>query len=334
MFYLYKTKAIKEFEDLPEASDAINFMTIHNAKGLEFDVVFVSGLNDYPRPDRKSFLSAYEKTSSNDDGGERDFYRKYYTAFTRAKKLLVVLDNSRNPRLIDFANTLPHSSALNTIDFKKGEPKKEKPILAYTTDIEIYNSCPLKYKFLRKLSFRLPLSKALRFGTNVHNLSEYLAKNPSTNLDNEFFKDLFTSNPAYKLPLENFKNRDFAVKANEVNFKADRNFYILQGNIDIILDDGSILDIKTGDYDKDTLEKYKNQLLTYKYLMEENRKGINNLYLYFVNKDELKSIDQEGFAINIIDDIARSIVEDDIYRKTHDTKQCKFCPMKYYCDRY
>lgn len=334
LFYLYKTKAIKEFEDLPEASDAINFMTIHNAKGLEFDVVFVSGLNDYPRPDRKSFLSAYEKTSSNDDRGERDFYRKYYTAFTRAKKLLVVLDNSRDTRLIDFANTLPDSSALKTIDFKKSNPKKEKPILAYTTDIEIYNLCPLKYKFLRKLSFRLPLSKALRFGTNVHNLSEYLAKNPNINLDNEFFKNLFKSNPAYKLPLENFKNRDFAVKASEVNFKADRDFYILQGNIDIILDDGSILDIKTGDYDKDTLEKYKNQLLTYKYLMEENKEDINKLYLYFVNKDELKSIDQEGFDINIIDDIARSIVEDDIYKKTHDTKQCKFCPMKYYCDRY
>ena len=48
LFYLYKTKAIKEAEDLPEENEAINFMTIHNAKGLEFDVVFVSGLNDYP----------------------------------------------------------------------------------------------------------------------------------------------------------------------------------------------------------------------------------------------------------------------------------------------
>ncbi|MDU5535398.1 MAG: 3'-5' exonuclease, partial [Anaerococcus sp.] len=97
LFYLYKTKAIKEAEDLPEENEAINFMTIHNAKGLEFDVVFVSGLNDYPRADKKTFLSDFEKIST-DDGAERDFYRKYYTAFTRAKKLLVILDNSRDYR--------------------------------------------------------------------------------------------------------------------------------------------------------------------------------------------------------------------------------------------
>lgn len=334
LFYLYKTKAIKEFEDLPETSDAINFMTIHNAKGLEFDAVFVSGLNDYPRPDRKTFLSAYEKTSANDDGGERDFYRKYYTAFTRAKKLLVLLDNSRDTRLIDFANTLPASSALKTIDFKKYEPKKEKPILAYTTDIEVYNACPLKYKFLRKLSFRLPLSKSLEFGTNIHMLSEYLAKSPEVDLEDEFFIDLFANNPAYKTPLENFKNKDFAVKAREVNFKADRDFYILQGNVDLILDDGSILDIKTGDYDKNTLEKYQNQVLTYKFLMEYNREDINKLYLYFVNKDELKVVEDRGFAIDFIDAIAKSIIDDDIYRKTTDKNECKYCPMKYYCDRY
>ncbi len=334
LFYLYKTKAIKEFEDLSEASDAINFMTIHNAKGLEFDVVFVSGLNDYPRPDRKSFLSAYEKTSANDDGGERDFYRKYYTAFTRAKKLLVVLDNSRNVNLINFANTLPDSSALKTIDFKKDEPKKEKPILAYTTDIEVYAACPLKYKFLRKLSFRLPLSKSLEFGTNVHKLSEYLAKNSEIDLENEFFKDLFKNNPDYKSPLENFINKDFAVKASEVNFKADRDFYILQGNVDIILDDGSILDIKTGAYDINTLEKYQNQVLTYKFLMEYNREDINKLYLYFVNKDELKVVEDTGFSIDFIDDIAKSIIDDDIYIKTTDRNECRYCPMKYYCDRY
>ena len=309
-------------------------MTIHNAKGLEFDVVFVSGLNDYPRPDRQSFLSAYEKTSANDDGGERDFYRKYYTAFTRAKKLLVLLDNSRNVNLINFANTLPDSSALKTIDFKKDEPKKEKPILAYTTDIEVYAACPLKYKFLRKLSFRLPLSKSLEFGTNVHKLSEYLAKNSEIDLENEFFKDLFKNNPDYKSPLENFKNKDFAVKASEVNFKADRDFYILQGNVDIILDDGSILDIKTGDYDKKLLEKYQNQVLTYKFLMEYNREDINKLYLYFVNKDELKVVEDTGFSIDFIDDIAKSIIDDDIYIKTTDRNECRYCPMKYYCDRY
>lgn len=334
LFYHYKTKAIKEFENLPEEYDAINFMTIHNAKGLEFDVVFVSGLNDYPREDRKTFLSAYEKTNTNSDGGVRDFYRKYYTAFTRAKKLLVVLDNSRDNIIQNFANSLPDSSILRTIDFKKAEAKKEKAILAYTTDIEIYNSCPLKYKFLRKLNFKLPLTKSLEFGTNVHNLSEYLAKNPNTNLNNNFFDKLFAKDPAYKIPLENFENRKFDVKSTEINFKADRDFYILQGNIDILLADNSILDIKTGSYDQKILEKYQNQLITYKYLMEYNKQKVNQMYLYFVNNDELLPVNERDFDIDLIDDIAKNIVNDHIYQKTDDINECKYCPMKYYCDRY
>lgn len=333
LFYLYKTKAIKEAEDLPEENEAINFMTIHNAKGLEFDVVFVSGLNDYPRADKKTFLSDFEKIST-DDGAERDFYRKYYTAFTRAKKLLVILDNSRDYRLSNFANTLADSSALKTIDFKKEIPKKEKPILAYTTDIEIHSTCPLKYKFLRKLSFRLPVSKSLEFGTNIHNLSEYIAKNPNRDLDDDFFQKLFKTNPNYKLPLENFKNRSFNLKASEVNYKADRNFYILQGNIDIVLVDNSILDIKTGSYDQKILESYENQLLTYKYLMEYNKENIKQMFIYFINKDELLEVKPSYFDIDFIDDIAKNIINANIYSKTTDTSKCKYCPMKYYCDRY
>ena len=334
LFYHYKTKAIKEFENLPEETDAINFMTIHNAKGLEFDVVFVSGLNDYPREDRKTFLSDYEKTNANSDGGVRDFYRKYYTAFTRAKKLLVILDNSRDKIIQDFANTLPDSSILRTIDFKKEETKKEKVIFAYTTDIEVYHSCPLKYKFLRKLNFKLPLSKSLEFGTNVHKLSEYLAQNPNADLNNDFFENLFTKDPVYKNPLENFQNRNFDVKSTEVNFKADRDFYILQGNIDILLDGNTILDIKTGSYDQKILEKYQNQLITYKYLMEYNKQKVNKMYLYFVNKDELLAVNETDFNIDFIDTIAKSIIDDNIYQKTSDINECKYCPMKYYCDRY
>ena len=329
LFHFYKTGSIKEYEDLSKDYDAINFMTIHNSKGLEFDVVFVSGLGDSPRGNYPKILEVYEKKDRDLNARFKDFYRKYYTAMTRAKNLLVMLDNSSDFRLIEFSNKLNNSSVLSTIDFRKSEQKDWKPILAYTTDIEVYDSCSLKYKFLRKLSFTLPKTKSLIFGSLVHDLAEYLATE-KVDMDLEIFLE---KNPALKIPITNFTSKNFAIKDTEANYKADRGEYILQGNIDIILDDGSLLDIKTGKYDAKILEKYKNQLITYKYLRDLNGDASEDLYLYFIEKDELVEVADLDFDLESIDKIAREIIRENIYVRTPDINECRHCPMKYYCDR-
>lgn len=332
LFYFFKKNSIKEFDENSSYDDAVNFMTIHNSKGLEFDVVFVSGLNDYPRQNQKKLLEKYERLKSDNDSVERDFYRKYYTAFTRAKKLLVVLDNSRDKRLIDFSKSLDTSSKLATINFSKYNKKIEKQILAFTTDIEVYDSCPLKYKFMRKLSYRIPQTKSLEKGTRIHDLVEYIGINNDVN--KEKLEQILKKNPDFINPVDNFMKRDFNPIQSELNYKADRDFYILQGNIDLLLDDKSIMDLKTGFYDEKTLEKYKEQLITYRYLMALNGFKTNNLYLYFIEKDELIEIIESDFSIEAIDNIAKNIVSENIYTRTNNIEECKYCPMKYYCERY
>lgn len=333
IFYLFKFKAIKELEDFDTPKNAINFMTIHQAKGLEFEVVFVSGLNDSPRGDRKKFLDHYERYHVDFQSKLRDFYRKYFTAFTRAKNLCVLLDNSRDNRLISFQRGLESSSDLRTINFIKKEPTKEKQILAYTTDISVYESCPLKYKFIRRLKFRSPLSKSLIFGTRVHELSEYVSylRKNETSLDllNDFIKE----NPSYNKPLENFLSRDFKVETSEANYKTDRDFYILQGNIDLVLEDGSIVDIKTGKKNDELLEKYRKQIITYYNLMKLNYKDVAHIYLYFIEEDKLLEFEKDDFDIEKIDEISRNILDENIYQKTDELEECKFCPMKYFCKR-
>ena len=332
LFYFYKKNAVKEFDENTKAYDAINFMTIHNSKGLEFDVVFVSGLNDYPRGNQEKLLEKYEYAKSDKNSANKDFYRKYYTAFTRAKNLLVLLDNSRDYRLVDFAKKLDDSSKLSTINFKRKEEIKEKPILAFTTDIEVYDACPLKYKFIRRLNYKIPKSSSLVLGSKIHDLAEYVGTNKD--LDVGKLKEILEKNPDFISPLNNFTNRDFEISQSEVNYKADRDFYILQGNIDLALKDGSIMDLKTGDYDEIILEKYQKQLLTYKYLMELNNNPAGDLLLYFIQKDELIKVENLDFSIEKIDEIARNIVSENISQKTEDTRECKYCPMKYYCHRY
>ena len=325
--YYFVSNAIEEYSNIDTHKDAVNFMTIHQAKGLEFEAVFVSGLYDSPKANRPGFL---EKSDPEDFSYVKDFYRKYYTAFTRAKNLLVILDNSEDYKLRNFAENLPTSSLLKSLDFLRSEEKADKPILAYTTDIEVFRSCPLKYRFVRKLGFNTPKNKALSFGTNTHKLAEFYSLRPEARDD---LKDFLEKNPSYKDSLENFIKRDFAVKNVEANYKLDRNFYILQGKVDLSLEDGSIVDIKTGSYNEDFIDSYKGQLMTYRWLILGNNHKINKMYLYFIEEDRLIEIGETDFDIGEIDKIARLITRNIGYRRTDDTEICKFCQMKYFCKR-
>ena len=60
--------------------NAVNFMTMHSAKGLEFDTVFVIGANEKITP--------YKKAETVEEIEEER--RLFYVAMTRAKKRLVI----------------------------------------------------------------------------------------------------------------------------------------------------------------------------------------------------------------------------------------------------
>ena len=67
--------------------DALQLMTIHSSKGLEFDVVFITGLEDGLCPHERSLL---------EDKGIEEERRLMYVAVTRAKnKLYLTLAQSR-----------------------------------------------------------------------------------------------------------------------------------------------------------------------------------------------------------------------------------------------
>ena len=331
IFYLFKNSSISEFENFDAPKNSVIFSTIHQAKGLEYDVVFISSLYDNPRKDRDAFSPQIDQENKSDF--LKNYYRKYYTAFTRAKNLLVLLDNSKNSYMTNFAYALNSSSNLNSIDFKFKKDHIKKEILAYTTDISVYDTCPLKYKFIRLLNYRKEKTKALDFGSKVHGLSEYLTNLKKENLSFEKINDFIKENKEFQKPIENFVNRNFPVKDSEMNIKLDRNFYILQGNIDIILDNGTIIDIKTGRVNKNNFNSYKNQLLTYYNLLVYNKKKVDKMYLYFVEEDELIEVEKSNFDIEYIDRIGKNIVEKNIEIRTDDKNKCKYCPMMYFCKR-
>ena len=69
-----------------DVTDAVNLCTVHSAKGLEFEVVFVIGLSEGIFPS--------ERTMSEGSKGLEEERRLAYVAYTRAKKLLYLSESS------------------------------------------------------------------------------------------------------------------------------------------------------------------------------------------------------------------------------------------------
>ena len=84
--FLEKVSLVADIDELDETTDAATLITLHQAKGLEFPVVFIVGMEEGILPYRKSL----------DDPGEMEEERRLcYVGITRAGKRLYLLRSFR-----------------------------------------------------------------------------------------------------------------------------------------------------------------------------------------------------------------------------------------------
>jgi DNA helicase-2/ATP-dependent DNA helicase PcrA len=79
--YLEEVSLRTDIDAWDPGADALTLMTAHNAKGLEFDVVFVAGLEEGLFP---------HASSSESEAGLEEERRLFYVALTRAKRHLTL----------------------------------------------------------------------------------------------------------------------------------------------------------------------------------------------------------------------------------------------------
>ncbi|MDP8961694.1 MAG: DNA helicase PcrA [Actinomycetota bacterium] len=80
--FLEAVALMTEQDDLTEDTSAVTFMTLHNAKGLEFPVVFLGGMEDGVFPHVRTFGDAHELEEER---------RLCYVGLTRARERLYVV---------------------------------------------------------------------------------------------------------------------------------------------------------------------------------------------------------------------------------------------------
>lgn len=187
---------IAEYEDFDQyaPSGCVSFLTIHQSKGLEFPIVMVGSLHSAPRKqytELDELLQQHYYHKPSFEPLERtkhyDFRRLYYTAFSRPQNLLVLTDREKTghgrtpskhfaPVWADLPNWQDWLPQLHALELETVKPVHLKQEYAFTSDILLYENCPLQYKYFRALEFAPVREAATMFGTLVHQTIEDIHK--------------------------------------------------------------------------------------------------------------------------------------------------------------
>lgn len=180
---------ISEYEDDAEyaPSGCVSFLTIHQSKGMEFPIVLVDSLGNVPRKQSSELMilveDRYFKRPTFEPYHQTkffDFWRLYYTAFSRAQDLLVLTcnENKRTPSMYfkevyDKLQDIDNGEFdISEFDFKDVKDVNLKDTFSFTSHITVYEACSLQYKFYKELEFAPVRVNAMLFGMLVHQTIE------------------------------------------------------------------------------------------------------------------------------------------------------------------
>ncbi len=137
--FLEEISLIADITEHKDFEDVVTLMTIHSAKGLEFDVVFLVGMEEGIFPHANALVD------SSLDGIEEE-RRLMYVGITRARKLLY-LTNAKRRMLYGKDSSNPPSRFIEEIDSELMEMSnnsiREEKILNKT---EMYNDTEVDYQ--------------------------------------------------------------------------------------------------------------------------------------------------------------------------------------------
>ena len=187
--------------------DAVNLMTAHSSKGLEFPVVFLISLTDdrFPTRRRSNAFEIPENIRSRkklEDYHIQEERRLFYVGLTRAKDEVYLLSsdfyegNTRRKKISPFIVESLGSSVSKTVNFKLADDEKlslfdtsninakleqkffrRKFPTLNPHQIDDYLTCPKKFEYIHIFEIRIIANPAVSFGTAIHSALSYYFKN-------------------------------------------------------------------------------------------------------------------------------------------------------------
>lgn len=283
-----KDGGIDEYEDTSEyaPSGCVSFLTIHQSKGLEFPVVMVGSLEAVPRKQYTELDEVLEQGYLSRPTFEPlehikffDFWRLYYTAYSRAQNLLVLTCQEKSGRgrtpskyFARFYDDLPSwkddSFKLELLELEKIKEANLKKEYSFTSHLSLFENCAQQYRFFKELEFTPVRTSPILFGTLVHQTIEDIHKTvlrgETEKLSESQIETWFDTNyhyltkrervylaePIKQVALEHvlryYRRQDgdwSKILDAEVDISLVRDEYILKGSVDLIIGDGGTVEI-------------------------------------------------------------------------------------------
>lgn len=193
----------EQVADDPGDVDAVKVMTIHQAKGLEWPIVFVPALAEGRFPGRRvgTERSSWVPSSLYDikrySGSINDERKAFYVATTRARDGLALsrfsrMRNLRSPSLfVAELGIVPADPCpvpfVTEVEIK---PRPDDEVAVFSPgEIIDYRRCPQQYRFSHEWGYSAGVVHELGFGKAVHHVLHQLAlaaksgKDPVQSLD-------------------------------------------------------------------------------------------------------------------------------------------------------
>lgn len=304
---------IGEYEDESEYAPrgCVSFLTIHQSKGLEFPVVVCGSLEAVPRKqygeldvllEDGGYLSK-ERFEPLDHIKNFDFWRLFYTAFSRAQNLLVLAAQEKQGRgkspskyFERLFYELPswRDVDLSALTYEAVKQINLKREYSFTSDITVFENCAEQYRFFKELEFAAIRESPMLFGTLVHQTIEDIHKTvlrgEESTLSLDAIRSWFSANYAmlskkervYLAPssqqaallhvLRYFERENGnwdRIREAEVEISLVKDQYILKGSVDLIRgehDTVEIIDFKSEK--KPDMEKDRDRLRQYQSQLE------------------------------------------------------------------
>jgi DNA helicase-2/ATP-dependent DNA helicase PcrA len=179
--YVLFRRGESEYEDAedPFQKGRIPFITVHQAKGLEFPVVVLA--NPRKKDSEPQLIETMVRPLLRRKGeppnrmARFDVMRMFYVALSRAKNLLVIAHyrGVGQQTYEPFADLLEKATLIPDLNIGSvpvaDEKEQELPhTFSYTGDYLFYRKCPRQYMLYRQYGFVPSRSQTMFFGSLVH----------------------------------------------------------------------------------------------------------------------------------------------------------------------
>lgn len=189
--FLEEISLVADISEHKEEKDAVTLMTIHSAKGLEFDCVFLCGMEEGIFPHQNSFGS---------DAEIEEERRLCYVGITRARKVLY-LTNAHSRILYGREQVNPPSRFIKEIDKDLLDVKVKSMRLEHLRSKNV-GKIPT---FTSKSSFYNNDGESLEFKVGDHLMHSLYGRGTIVAMDNTFYTVAFSSRFGIKKIMKNFK---------------------------------------------------------------------------------------------------------------------------------